>query len=380
MTTYSKTHTPQLFFFILIHTLLIYSPTLSSELNQTMKQQDQKNKLWSEDKKKLAKVLGIPKKLSVDVKSYKLYKEINLWDLDEFKELMEYQDENMKTSIHLNIYQIHYNAEYQIDGAKCKLAANTFLMVPKQLIESPVKSIPLTYISGSVSGLEAFLPQKYFQDRKKFMRESIEALGVFFHAYYFQAPVHIICKRGPEVKLEFSGEHHRQDTFGRLWTADYSAKLAALITLEKLGIPTSDKKHFVGGISAGGFRTLLLSAFDTSITHAFSVAGIFSFRSWVDAKGKSLSSYYGRADLLKKGIDIPDIIALCKSETVALFSMIDGEIRPRHFTVLKHANEKREMYGLDPIKLQIYHLEPNRRGHSWPRIEALNFFGNAAFP
>lgn len=323
--------------------------------------------------------LDIPTDLSVQVQKFNLVREIDLFTLPDFQELIEYQKDTIVQFFLLNVYEISYQAEYTINGKNCSLNANTFLILPKQLIDNPQEVVPLTFISGSVNGMDAFLPEEYFENRKKFLSKSIEALGVFFHAYYFQMPVHIICKRGPEINLKFSGAYKEQNIFGRQWTSDYCAKCASNEVLEKLKIPTSKEKYFVGGISNGGFRTLLLSTFDETVTHSFSVAGVFSFKLWLDKNGECISPFYGPIDLLSKNIDTSDIFSLSKTKMMSLFAMSDGGIQPYNFKVLKQTNQKRLKYGLDPIQLHVFHLEPNRRGHSWPRIEAMNFFGNAIF-
>jgi hypothetical protein len=120
------------------------------------------------------------------------------------------------------------------------------------------------------------------------------------------------------------------------------------------------------------------------VTHLFAVPGQESFRGFVGPEGEVYDGEYGRADLLEQGIDLPDLFALIRARALIAFSMTDECVRPGHRAALAETNRKRKALGLEPIRLKLYHEEPREfwgnelpYGHVLPRVEGIEFFGNA---
>lgn len=316
----------------------------------------------------LRKRLDIPTDMDVAVQNVTELAEVDLFDLPHVKKLISYTLPTTEQLMRRRYLEVDYTARYTVGERELNLAGNTYIVAPLD----PGDPAPmLTHLTGSMRGFGEFLFDDYLADPDGCWYKSTEAMSAPLMSLLLQQPVHVICKGGPGVRREFADEE-AQDEVGRSWTRCFAEKTAAAEALRDAGFQLQTDKTLVGGISRGGFDSLLLAAFDPTVTHVFSVAGVSGFCEFASLSDRV--RLFTRPDLVAEGIETPDILALIEARTQSSFALTDGEIRPMHLTLLCRANEKRKAAGRAPIAVKCFEPAPGQRGHGWPLREAISYY------
>lgn len=335
---------------------------------------------WIQNFEHIKNICDYPSEIHVSIEKSQLIQTCKLWEYPHLQKFGGYVPnelpaQNMKALLTRDLHEINFQVEYSLRNQSRSFKGVTYLLTPQQYADEQLFCPLLSYCTGSMNGVQPFISEDYFKDPEQSFNNSIEALGIFYLSYYFQLPVHIICKGiGKKFwKTEGSGD---QDPWGAMSTYITASREASKIWLKENKHPVSFGRGLAGGISRGSFNALLLSSFNHDISHTFLVHGPDTLKNFSEPGAKKVNCF-ARPDLLEKGIDMDDWYAITPSKLKVSFALNDGHVRPRHFWTLQKANQKRISYNLESISVQSHHLELGRYGHTWPIVESINFFADA---